>query len=433
MRFLNTFLKFLALIIVFKACFFGGLVFASVQNFGQETTAEQTATSTYWTATSTAQTQMPKSEDTNGRYFFNPTVPADNKMYLLPQGVNFSINGSTTLKLWFLEAETGATNFWLYYKNCSGTNRNTPIGSTGIFITLNGSTYNLRSSNAITDTCIKDMYIGGVPNIGIYFLSFDNSNLGYINTEAEVYEYLDTLNNEFYETNFSSETSDIINIYSPEQATTTSTTTVNFNFLYYAKESDLIDSYQLQINNNVSNTGFSFSGSVENGFNTISRDITLATSSYTAILYLYSSETGLSYGTQNIDFIVINNPLSSILGVNSTDWVDLMNLATSTCSISNLSGCFQNAIAFLFFPSSTSLNRFINLKDEIQNKPPFGYATAYISVLDDLNSSASSSFMLSIEDNISNNIFSPLREGLVKIIWFCFAVWVFNRLRHLDL
>jgi len=47
--------------------------------------------------------------------------------------------------------------------------------------------------------------------------------------------------------------------------------------------------------------------------------------------------------------------------------------STNPCGLTNLSGCISNAGAFLFVPSTDSLNNFITLKDSLAVKFPFAY------------------------------------------------------------
>lgn len=108
-------------------------------------------------------------------------------------------------------------------------------------------------------------------------------------------------------------------------------------------------------------------------------------------------------------------------------------LATTTCDAFHLGGCFQNALAFLFFPSPDILNQFSFLWSLIQNKPPFGYVSQTIIGLRSLNSDSTPVFSFGDIPLISS-IFTPFRTGLAAILWVGFFIaWYRGRLRHLDI
>ena len=134
----------------------------------------------------------------------------------------------------------------------------------------------------------------------------------------------------------------------------------------------------------------------------------------------------------SVDFSVIENPLGDIIGIDPDDPdAGLTGLATTTCSLTNLSGCFQNALIVTFYPSDSSLNRFGNLKETIEKKPPFGYFTLLTDTLSGLDASTTPAYALASEANIQTNIFDPLREGVKWIIFFIFGVWLYKRMTHI--
>ena len=66
----------------------------------------------------------------------------------------------------------------------------------------------------------------------------------------------------------------------------------------------------------------------------------------------------------------------------------------TTCSITDIAGCMQNALVFLFYPSSASLSQFNGLYNQFIHKPPFGYIVAIQSTLQNVNISGTSAFTL---------------------------------------
>lgn len=227
----------------------------------------------------------------------------------------------------------------------------------------------------------------------------------------------------------------IMSITSPANGTTTPTGVVSFKFLTYV-ENQQANIWNIFIKDNLTNlTYLNATGTLStlNGSGQESQTYAMPQGNYTAYISLYSATTTISWGTVQTTFNVIYNPLASLLGATSTDLTALMGLATSTCSIANITGCVQNAMVFLFYPSPSVLNVFSDLKTTIQNKPPFGYVNVYANQLLSLSANASPAFTLATSSAIKTNIFDPLRAGLVNVIYVCFALWFFNRLRHFEI
>lgn len=122
-----------------------------------------------------------------------------------------------------------------------------------------------------------------------------------------------------------------------------------------------------------------------------------------------------------------------LLGFYTSSTTSRNGLATTTCSITAIGGCFQNALAFLFYPSPGALNSFASLWEHVRNKPPFGYVTTTIGALKQINASSTPAFSFGTLP-LQNELFTPMKTGLAAILWLVFAVaWYKIRLRHLDL
>lgn len=105
----------------------------------------------------------------------------------------------------------------------------------------------------------------------------------------------------------------------------------------------------------------------------------------------------------------------------------------TTCSISDLAGCFQNAIVYLFYPSQSALNQFTGLYDVFIHKPPFGYVVAINSTLSALNDTGTSAFTLTSLPILNTYVFTPIRTALIWIFWVAFAFVLFHRLKNIQL
>jgi hypothetical protein len=104
-----------------------------------------------------------------------------------------------------------------------------------------------------------------------------------------------------------------------------------------------------------------------------------------------------------------------------------------TCGITDVSACVINAFAWAFSPDSTIFDQFATLKDEIKNKPPFGYFTSAIDSIATLNSSSTHAFTLSESAPIMNLIFDPLRAGLAWVLYFGGLIWLYKRLSNITI
>ena len=90
----------------------------------------------------------------------------------------------------------------------------------------------------------------------------------------------------------------------------------------------------------------------------------------------------------------------------------------------NLNDCVQ----ILFVP--TTRPDFESTFSTLSNKPPFGYFTSSLNILNGASTSAASTTPFGMA--AISAILSPLRTGLALILWFALLLWIFNRVRHLD-
>lgn len=261
-----------------------------------------------------------------------------------------------------------------------------------------------------------------------------------------------------------------ISVVSPEQGTTTPSNTFGIN-LQYGIGNDLSSfsldgSLPTQIGINLTlldvatnqqiNLGTDYAISQTVGTYTYATTTTQASSDYTLVATLvgdygftppppdctpYPPFTTCT-GSGNISTLAtalppptfsVNNGLFPILGFQVGSTTSRAGLATTTCSITSIGGCFQNALAFLFFPSPNILDQFGLLWRQIENKPPFGYVSQTITGLRSINASSTPAFSFGNIPLIST-IFTPFRTGLAALLWIGFFIaWYRGRLRHLDI
>jgi hypothetical protein len=132
-------------------------------------------------------------------------------------------------------------------------------------------------------------------------------------------------------------------------------------------------------------------------------------------------------------FAVSSNPLGAALGVNSLNPVDLFGYATSTCDALHLSGCIQNTLLFLFYPSPNALAQYNNAGNQIAHRAPMGDFLAIKSDVSNFSATGTASFTLATDYPITQYIFNPLVTALAGIIFALFGFWMFERLRHIQI
>ena len=89
-------------------------------------------------------------------------------------------------------------------------------------------------------------------------------------------------------------------------------------------------------------------------------------------------------------------------------------------------------IKFLFVPSNTIFDQWTSLYQMISAKPPVGYFYAIINVVNQVGATSKPAFVLAGVSSLGS-FFDPIKTGIAWLLWFGFAFWIFNRIRHLDL
>lgn len=124
-------------------------------------------------------------------------------------------------------------------------------------------------------------------------------------------------------------------------------------------------------------------------------------------------------------------------------WLQNIQTPSSTVALTDAyitcdetSGLFASSICFvakyLFEPSQLAISKFATLRDDLENKPPFGYFTLISDELDNINGSSTPAFSLPDMTGLSG-ILDPLRTGLAIILWLAFVLYLYWRVKHLDL
>lgn len=124
-------------------------------------------------------------------------------------------------------------------------------------------------------------------------------------------------------------------------------------------------------------------------------------------------------------FYTGTSPWPDLIGASSTNPADLNTLATSTCDVFNIAGCFQNALVWAFTPSPDSMQRFVTNGNILLQAPPAGYIGAF---RDAVTSSFATTTASSTQDWSSsqlyflNFILEPVRTVTTGGFWVFFAI-----------
>ncbi len=102
------------------------------------------------------------------------------------------------------------------------------------------------------------------------------------------------------------------------------------------------------------------------------------------------------------------------------------------CSLTNIGGCFINALIYTFVPADNSLSRFSTLYERIENKPPFGYVVSINEALRGLNASGTPAVSFGAIP-FQNALFDPFKSFLVIGLWVLYAIFFMSRLNKLDI
>jgi hypothetical protein len=157
---------------------------------------------------------------------------------------------------------------------------------------------------------------------------------------------------------------------------------------------------------------------------------------YTTYVNFWNITTnGVTFPATNIVFefeidggVIVSETIISIEnGLTAAD-----EITYQECSLTNLSGCFVNALIYLFVPSDGSLDQFLSLWEQVRTKPPFGYITGVIDQLEAVDTNATAAFTFG-DVPFQNEIFSPLKTLFATGLWFVYAIYFLIRVQKIRL
>jgi len=234
--------------------------------------------------------------------------------------------------------------------------------------------------------------------------------------------------------------SSIIVDYSPENASTTASTSVDISASVYNLNSEYSQVHFKILNANCDPETQTCPDSevdiyldLVDGYQTVSTTTNFLAGQHLMFITLEprtgydslqtSSNSGFTVVTANN--LITYNP-ADIFASTTTTFVD-------NCADSN--GTLVFVICRLFVPSAGTWNRLQALGTLVLTKPPAGYFTQIRDSLMSATSTASSTIgaFSVISGGIENNFFTPIKTGIASILWFFFLVHFYHRLRNIHI
>jgi len=147
---------------------------------------------------------------------------------------------------------------------------------------------------------------------------------------------------------------------------------------------------------------------------------------YRADWSLSSSESYLFVVPTSTTFVVGTSTLSTLLSLATSD-------ASTTCSITDIVGCFQSALAWAFEPSPTSMQLLAQASNALYTAPPVGYWKAYKdTIVIAFSTTTASTLAVDTMGTSSLEVVSDfmeetpyLHEGLVALYWAAFSIFFY--------
>jgi len=141
----------------------------------------------------------------------------------------------------------------------------------------------------------------------------------------------------------------------------------------------------------------------------------------------------LDYEGYKINLDATSTIISSIELNYTSTLQGLLNYPEYECSITSLTGCFKNAMIYLFYPTADTITNYYHLIDLIKSKPPAGYFYLIKSNLNNLSATSTAAFSVTIPASLKNYIFIPFDASIAAILWFYFIINFYKRLKHITI
>jgi len=184
--------------------------------------------------------------------------------------------------------------------------------------------------------------------------------------------------------------------------------------------------------------------SVINGTSSYPKGTPLFNGTYYAWVALYAAtEAGEQIATSSVISFQIGFGGGSSGGGTSGDWslststlcADIQPFATATYI-----GQFSNAVldgsckalVFAFFPSTSSVQEIVDIKDLVFDKPPIGYFSAISDAIDLSTTTAAFSFPTTTVAALQTAVIDPFDTYFPLVVGLTTGIWIFKRFANKD-
>lgn len=291
------------------------------------------------------------------------------------------------------------------------------------------------SHSALSGVTLESCWLLGTPTPtdGSYWLQFTELGSAYSPDYSDYYYFKAIRSGGSWASAYTS--ADIITSVVPANGDTTATTTVALSFNYFLDSSSQpagINGIKVQLErvDEIGADSYTFSSPVYDLLSSESHTFTLPTGSLWDMHFFFERDPA-TYFLSEIGCIAGSGCPAIRFSV--VDTADTIAGDKVTCSITDIAGCLQSALMYLFKPSSGDFSQFSTLWDMVKNKPPFGYITGFNSALLGLADTGTPAFTLEQMPILMTDIFTPFRTGLMWVMWVIFAFVFINRVKDLHI
>jgi len=153
----------------------------------------------------------------------------------------------------------------------------------------------------------------------------------------------------------------------------------------------------------------------------------------TEVIANISSINNLTYDITNLASSTLYFTASTNGSVPLNNINDIFNYPEQSCSITNIIGCIKNAIVWAFWPTKASFTQFYAFQDNLRTKAPTGYFYVVRDNLLGLSTTTTPTFNIVLPVWLKNQLFNPIDLAVAGLLWFYYAVFLYKRIKHIDL
>ena len=155
--------------------------------------------------------------------------------------------------------------------------------------------------------------------------------------------------------------------------------------------------------------------------------------------HLYSSiysfnqygQIGQVFDSTSTDFVFNSSFLQSVYGTTTPSG---LAIPSAPCGVTDLTGCVQNALVYLFYPNSNALDMYQQFITTLYQKPPVGYFAMIQSSLGSVTATSTGAITgWIIPAGIIDNFFTPVETAVAGVLGFFVLVEFYKRFKDVQL